>query len=738
MPLFDSTKVDFAFKILNGKVESSTFKQFYEEARPSSLTIHRKDIWIDDIPPNPTDAVNLGIAKKYTLLTLTEDITVGGHKGWYAFENGKNITGWISPSFGQGYTVRLYDANNNEIVSSDPMDWLWQYNPGYLFIQNDHLHDIPFKITGYVYTGAILSATSGIDLYWKEPVQTYNDLPLTGNFEGDVRLVLELNRPFRWDQNLSQWIKLSVGSEYWKDPVDTYADLPLTGNLDGDIRYVKDLTDSTYGNKLYRWNSSTSNWVMVQPGTHFHDDRYYTKSELDPAASIGNNVLDDRYFTESELLNGALNTVHPTWADWNAIFDWDTGHRHKGVAGDGPKISFNDLIDVPDLADAHWKAPVATKNLLPSSGNLNGDVRLVLDTNDIYEWNASAGEWILISAGIERWNLPVNTYNDLPPSGEVGEIRLVLNEKRLYEWTGTQWAQVEPGIHIHDDRYYTKADLDPSASIGNNVLDSRYYTQDQIDILFDPQAGHKHTGQPGDAPQIDFNDLINVPTFGYYSWREPVETSNELPLTGNLDADTRLVKSENVIYRWNESLAEWQPVTSIQWQERFELYSGQTVINLTHSYEVGADDILVFLNGILGTVNQDYVETSPNSITLLSIGEIGDRVTIIGKAKSGGYQPKYTYEEKIVTVTEAANDEVESDSSILPTIPADQMISPSELRANNIIVKIVVNGVELYDDNYRYYYDSVLLKKLFKFSGTGFAGKDLQENDKIKIEIWKF
>lgn len=52
-------------------------------------------------------------------------------------------------------------------------------------------------------------------------------------------------------------------------------------------------------------------------------------------------------------------------------------------------------INIPGLQ--HWKAPVLTFADLPPVGNQNGDVRVVLSTNSIYEWNGTT--WTAI-AGI--------------------------------------------------------------------------------------------------------------------------------------------------------------------------------------------------------------------------------------------------------------------------------------------------------------------------------------------------
>lgn len=919
MALSDITKIDYSFKILSGKTLTSTDKQVYEEARASAFTIHYTQIWIDAIDSDPAVAVAAGIAEQKTLFTLTEDITVPSKKGWYA----SGETGWVPPRFGQGYNVRLYDNNDNEITSSDPMDWIWQYNPGHLFIQNNHSYATPFKITGYVYSGVDLSQQT-VALYWRDPVSTLSNLPATGEMNGAVRLVLDEDAMYRWDQSTASWKIIAGGggggTARWRDQVDTYNDLPLSGNIDGDIRYVKDLTDPVYGNRLYRWNNLTSMWHMVMPGTHFHDDRYYTQADLDPAASTGNNVLDDRYYTEGELLAGALNTVYPTWADFNAEFDEDVGHHHTGVPGEGPLLDYNTLLNKPEITTAYWKMPAVSFSSLPASGNNDGDVRLTLNDSNIYRYHEGSTEWILVSSGIEKWKTPVATTGFLPLSGNSdGDVRLVLSENILYRWHSgdVEWQALQGtgggGGTIIQNINWWEEDFDLAESQTVVALVNNTYEVGNQDILvyingvlgrIDEDFTETSTTSitllsPGEAG--DRVTIVGKMPERVSGWMDAVDTYNDLPLTGNMNGDTRLVLDENIIYRWNSSISEWESVTVIQWQERFDLIEDQTVIDLTHTYDIGTDDIMVYINGLLGTIDEDYEETTDQRITLLGIGELGDRVTVVGKAFKGyepsggggesaaadtvreeftattgqtvfnldntyvigssnlqvykngllmrigasedyletdndtitfqyaldggdevvclivgsllndytgevdvltatasqmafdlsftyntgnqevdvfrngilmvlgasydyvetdsdtitfnsgltagevvvvrksqqGYRPQFTYEEYAATAGQAAVDEFEVTSSLLPTTPADTDIAPESLRANNILIDVIIEGAELYDEEYRYFYDSGTSKKLIKMGGTGYTGYNLGTSNRIKIKIIK-
>lgn len=46
-----------------------------------------------------------------------------------------------------------------------------------------------------------------------------------------------------------------------------------------------------------------------------------------------------------------------------------------------------------NISQSQWQAPVANAAALPTNGNQIGDVRVTLDSFDIYIWSGSA--WVL-------------------------------------------------------------------------------------------------------------------------------------------------------------------------------------------------------------------------------------------------------------------------------------------------------------------------------------------------------
>jgi len=232
------SQVDKFDKKIQGKTQTSISKRDYEETIPSKIITHADEIWSSTIPETPNEASNFGVARRFYMKELTQDVTVSGKKGWYASSNGMlsgRIQDWIPPKFGQGYYIRLYDFNGDEIVSSDTIEWSWDYSSGYLTLLNPHNYTTPFKISGYQYIGGY-----GIDLdgvsHWKNPVPEYEHLPIDGNIHGDARIVLSDNSIWRWDGEKSIWIKLI--SSVIKESVQSIEDLGSVNSSEGDIRLV--------------------------------------------------------------------------------------------------------------------------------------------------------------------------------------------------------------------------------------------------------------------------------------------------------------------------------------------------------------------------------------------------------------------------------------------------------------------------------------------------------------------
>lgn len=102
---------------------------------------------------------------------------------------------------------------------------------------------------------------------------------------------------------------------------------------------------------------------------------------------------------DKSLLDDALRQEIENKLDKNGTIDW------------------SQIVNKPQLADNHWRSPVATKTDLPTTGNEDGDLRLVLDTNEVYVWDATNSNWELIGANDTNvdWMHLQNKPSTFPP-----------------------------------------------------------------------------------------------------------------------------------------------------------------------------------------------------------------------------------------------------------------------------------------------------------------------------------
>ena len=153
MGIGNEVKIDRAWKLSLDRALTSTAKEYYEEQYSTGRTVHANDIWKESVDSSPAQAVTDGVAQAYQELVLEEDVSVAGKKAWIAKSGGERLQDWISPRFGQGYIVQLLDQDGNQLFTTDPCNWLFDYKAGILILENSHATATGFKISGYRYIG---------------------------------------------------------------------------------------------------------------------------------------------------------------------------------------------------------------------------------------------------------------------------------------------------------------------------------------------------------------------------------------------------------------------------------------------------------------------------------------------------------------------------------------------------------------------------------------------------------
>ena len=294
MALSDGKKLDLVFKSRVGREETTTNKAWYEEFPAGSVYLHASEVYADPIPETPP-ASSTSTIQVYDTLTLTEDNSVANHKSWKAYStpgdtSSERLTHFIHPRFGQGYTVRVYDNNNNEIPTTDDSKWFFDYETGVLTFEEDptaHGWALPIKIKAYRYIGNFLdgSASQSGGKYDVVMTQAYipdyvsntnsviqgflaNHVFPTGIIDRATTFYSTHYRRFKWQ------LVGSVNGVYDEQHFDNYADLVnyilnirsvTTENLTLLLKHTVDLTyptiDYVFGyNMFYAVLKSRNNY----------------------------------------------------------------------------------------------------------------------------------------------------------------------------------------------------------------------------------------------------------------------------------------------------------------------------------------------------------------------------------------------------------------------------------------------------------------------------------------------
>jgi hypothetical protein len=110
---------------------------------------------------------------------------------------------------------------------------------------------------------------------WKSPVLTLSELPQTGNRQGDVRLVLGINRLYRWRAGNKIWVPLSAGSggpvSSLDDLLDVNAPAPQVGDAlvwDGTSWVNQPVAGSVTDVWVDTSGDTMTGPLVMSPGTH--------------------------------------------------------------------------------------------------------------------------------------------------------------------------------------------------------------------------------------------------------------------------------------------------------------------------------------------------------------------------------------------------------------------------------------------------------------------------------------
>lgn len=191
---------------------------------------------------------------------------------------------------------------------------------------------------------------------------------------------------------------------------------------------------------------------------HTHDDIYYTEGEVDATFSLYftktellNGSIDDRYYAKTELNNGILDSRYYTEGEVDSLI----ASAAYGISGSVD--TYEDLID----------------------GTSNGEIFIVKQDSPgggegFYRWDGT--DWIYLAP-----NTGGGTHNELGGLNDGDFKHLTSSEYSTLTGLGSASS-----LHGHDDRYYTESEIDGFLSDKANLShthDDRYYTETEIDSL---------------------------------------------------------------------------------------------------------------------------------------------------------------------------------------------------------------------------------------------------------------
>lgn len=153
-------QINLAFKKLQNTEFTSLNKQVYEEKGTVPFKLTSGDIWVGNIPNDPTPFKdNSSNIIKFINITLTKDESVSDSLCYKCIdEDGNQLSSFISPRFGNLYEISLY-INETKIYTTDPCNWIFDYESGILTFSKTPIGDDSriIRLEAFQYIGPTLN-----------------------------------------------------------------------------------------------------------------------------------------------------------------------------------------------------------------------------------------------------------------------------------------------------------------------------------------------------------------------------------------------------------------------------------------------------------------------------------------------------------------------------------------------------------------------------------------------------
>lgn len=309
------------------------------------------------------------------------------------------------------------------------------------------------------------------------------------------------------------------------------SETPTTGvtTLDG----LTDVVITTPAdNEVLAYDNGSGDWINQTPAeanlatatdlsTHTSDATiHFTEASIDHVniQNVGTNTHAqiDSHIADTTIhfstLNGISDVVISTPAD-NEILAYDNGSGHwinqtpaeAGLSATGHTHTKADITDFVESDYVHTTGAETVGGDKTFSNNviITGDLTVNGTTTTVNSNQVNIGDSIIVLNANETGTPSVNGGFEIE-RGTDTNATIIWDEANDLWKAGLVGSEVEISLlgHVHDDRYYTKTELDAGqldtryyteTELNTGQLDSRYYTQAQVDALIPNVVGYQHT-----------------------------------------------------------------------------------------------------------------------------------------------------------------------------------------------------------------------------------------------------
>ncbi len=563
-------------------------------------------------------------------------------------------------------TELLDSANDDELVIYDTSDGTYKKitkqnlfigflnNDQYVFIKRKEEFVATEGQTVFNLTqGSYKIGTGRIDVYiWgnKQPPTAYvesssTSITLVNGVEAGTKVLIE----YIQIANVIDYVHASTHAMGGSDPLspaDIGAETPSGAQAKADqaeanAKAYADSRFTTYehpsvvaGTGLGHIKSGgditvdTSGIVFVNDNSHNHGnatitDVDWSKISNKPSSTVANidDAVNKKHSqnTDNTLTNSSANTINTTGT--GNIVDFKVNNITKASIDNAGKfigtIDWNNVSNKPDPTIT-LSGDVSGSATMTDLGSVTINTTVADDSHNHVISNIDNLQTELDSKALKSTII-------IAGSGLTGGGDLSSNRTISHADTSTQ-ASVNNsnGVVIQD---VTLDDYGHITGLGSVDLDSRYYTETEVNNLLSNKSDVSHNHALASLSEKNYTSLVGRPADDdFHMLTELLDSANddELVIYDVSDSSYKKITRENLL----AGLLSSSQFVFIRKKEEFTATEGQTAFNLTQgSYEVGTGRVDVYIWGNKQPPSA-YTETSSTSITLVNGVEAGTKVLI--------------------------------------------------------------------------------------------------------------